>query len=148
VFFITDCNNTCSLLNPKKFGEDLWCRFRKYGKPVLLRLTLIPKNDVTVPKATLIASKDHFQQPFSSLITLFLNKYCVCKWLLKLIFASFYRIAFSSETSFLRNWSASELSGFRFSKKWQQKFAPKFFQSLSESRCLLQLDVKNAAPSV
>jgi len=40
--------NKCFLLNPeKKFGADLSCRFRE-------NVPLIPKNDVTEPKASLL----------------------------------------------------------------------------------------------
>jgi len=46
------------------------------------------KNDVTEPKTTLKTSKGQFQQPFSKLLTLFLNNF-VWKWLLKLTFSDF-----------------------------------------------------------
>jgi len=44
--------NKCLHLNPeKKFRADPYCRFREKRKK---SLTLIPKNDVTEPKAKLL----------------------------------------------------------------------------------------------
>jgi len=54
LLFNADCNEQVFLLNPekkkKKFGVDPSCRFRKKCKNV----PLIPKNDVTEPKARLL----------------------------------------------------------------------------------------------
>jgi len=49
-FSIQVVMSKCLLLSEKKIGTDLSCRFRKKRKIS----TLIPKNDVTEPKARLL----------------------------------------------------------------------------------------------
>jgi len=67
------------------------------------------KNDAIESKATLKTSKGQFQQPFLSLMTLFLNFFANGCWNWHLLVIS---VIFGSMTSFLRNWSTLELSGF------------------------------------
>jgi len=62
-------------------------------------------------------------------MTLFLNNF-VCKYLPKVPFSG---VAFGMVTSFLQNWSISELSTFYFSQKQQDESAPTFFRGLGET---------------
>jgi len=77
----------CFLLNLEKNWQRFVLSFSRKRQNCLID-TPIRKNYVTQPKATPETSQDQLQQPFLSLMILFLNN-SVCKWLLKLTFTDY-----------------------------------------------------------